>query len=98
MRIYSGANGDFTLYEDQGDSYDYEHGAYSTILFHWDDKAQTLGIGDRHGTFPGMLEHRTFHVVIVREGDGTDIAPSSRPDATIEYEGKARSEQIRPGS
>ena len=94
LRIYPGANGDFTLYEDEGDSYDYERGAYSTIPLHWDDKARTLTIGDRQGAFPGMLEHRTFQVVIVREGNGTGMASSSQPDATIEYFGKARSERI----
>lgn len=94
LRIYSGANGDFTLYEDQGDSYDYERGAYSTIPLHWDDKARTLSIGDRHGSFPGMLEHRTFNVVIVREGNGTGITPSSQADAKIAYQGKATSVQV----
>jgi alpha-D-xyloside xylohydrolase len=96
LRIYSGANGKFTLYEDQGDSYDYEHGAYSTIPIHWNDQAKTLTIGDRQGAFPGMLEHRTFHVVIVKETNGTGVAPSSHPDATIEYHGKTTRTKIRP--
>ena len=95
LRIYSGADGDFTLYEDQGDSYAYEHGAYSTTPFHWDDKTKTLTIGDRKGNFPGMLEHRIFHAVIVREGNGTGITPSSQPDTTIEYHGKATSAKVR---
>ncbi|HKW17973.1 MAG TPA: TIM-barrel domain-containing protein [Terriglobales bacterium] len=89
LRIYSGANGDFTLYEDQADSYDYEHGAYSTIPLHWDDKTATLSIGDRKGNFPGMLEHRTFHIVRVTAGHGVGVAPASGFDATIEYGGHA---------
>jgi alpha-D-xyloside xylohydrolase len=96
LRIYSGADGDFNLYEDQGDSYDYEHGAYSVIPIHWDDKARTLTIGERHGTFSGILDHRTFQAVIVRETHGTGIAPSSQPDATIEYTGKAASVVLTP--
>jgi alpha-D-xyloside xylohydrolase len=47
------------------------------------------------GTFPGMLEHRTFRVVIVREGHGTGIASTSEPDATVEYDGKAASVHIQ---
>ena len=47
IRIYPGADGDFTLYEDEGDNYDYEHGAYSVIPLHWDDKASTLTVGER---------------------------------------------------
>jgi alpha-D-xyloside xylohydrolase len=96
LRIYPGANGDFNLYEDEGDSYDYEHGAYSVIPIHWDDTARTLRIGDRQGRFPGMLQDRTFRVVIVVEGHGTGVAPAPQPDATIEYEGAAKSVLVQP--
>ena len=51
LRLYAGANGDFSLYEDEGDNYDYEHGAHSIIPMHWDDKSATLTIGDRRGSF-----------------------------------------------
>jgi alpha-D-xyloside xylohydrolase len=94
LRIYPGTNADFTLYEDEGDSYDYEHGAYSVIPLHWDENSQTLTIGDRRGSFPKMLEHRTFRVVIVRDGHGTGIASSSAPDTTVEYEGTAISRHL----
>lgn len=89
LRVYSGADGDFTLYEDAGDSYDYEHGAYSTVPMHWDDKTGTLTIGDRKGSFPAMLDHRTFHIVRVTNGHGVGIAPTSEFDATVEYSGRA---------
>jgi alpha-D-xyloside xylohydrolase len=95
LRVYPGASGDFSLYEDEGDNYDYEHGGYSVIPIRWDDGAQTLTIGDRRGRFPGMLEHRTFRIVLVREGHGTGITPSSEPDATIEYQGKATTAELR---
>ncbi|MBV9342743.1 MAG: DUF5110 domain-containing protein, partial [Acidobacteria bacterium] len=81
LRIYPGANGDFNLYEDDGDSYDYEHGAYSLIPLHWDQEARLLTIGDRRGSFPGMLEHRTFHAVFVRDGQGIGVAAVAKPDA-----------------
>ena len=63
IRVYPGANGSFTLYEDEGDSYNYEKGAYSTITFDWNDKSRTLTIGERKGSFPGMLTSRQFTVV-----------------------------------
>src|SRR5258708_29225478 len=47
VRIYRGADGAFTLYEDEGDSYRYEQGAYTVIPFHWNEAAKTLTIGDR---------------------------------------------------
>jgi alpha-D-xyloside xylohydrolase len=96
LRIYAGANGEFSLYDDKGDGYDYEQGAHSVIPMRWNDKDEKLTIGDRQGSFPGMLEHRTFHVVRVADGHGTGIAPASDPDATIEYDGKATSVQLRP--
>lgn len=67
--IYPGANATFTLYEDEGDNYNYEKGAYSTIEFKWNDSKQKLTIGAVQGEFPGMLKNRTFNVRIVgKEG------------------------------
>jgi alpha-D-xyloside xylohydrolase len=96
LRVYAGANGDFTLYEDEGDNYDYEHGTRCVIPIHWDDKFSTLTIGAREGSFPGMLERRTFRVVIVRNGRGTGIANSAEPDGTVAYDGKAVSVHVQP--
>ena len=95
LRIYPGKSADFMLYEDKGDGYDYEHGAYSEIPIHWDDQAERLTIGDRRGNFPGMLGHRTFRVVVVRDGQGTGITSSAKPDASIEYEGRTTSMNVR---
>ena len=94
LRIYAGADGDFTLYEDEGDSYDYEHGAHSVIPMHWDDKAERLTVGDRRGSFPGMLEHRTFRVVRVTEAHGVGISTPKKFDATIDFTGKSVSVHV----
>ena len=64
IRVYPGANGCFTLYEDEGDSYSYERGVYSTITFSWNDKTRQLTIGARKGEFLGMLMSRRFTVVL----------------------------------
>ena len=63
LHIYPGADGTFTLYEDEGDGYRYEEGIYTTITFHWNDKARKLTIGQRKGQYPGMLQQRTFTVI-----------------------------------
>ncbi|HEX7573072.1 MAG TPA: TIM-barrel domain-containing protein [Bacteroidota bacterium] len=89
LRVYRGASGDFTLYEDEGDSYDYEKGAYALIPFHWDDARQVLSIGERRGRFPGMRETRVFRVVFVSRGRGTGIQPTERPDRIVRYSGGA---------
>ena len=64
LRIYPGADGSFTLYEDEGDNYNYEKGTYSVIQFSWIEKTHTLTIGDRQGRYPGMLQNRQFTVVM----------------------------------
>lgn len=65
IRVYPGADADFTLYEDEGDNYNYEHGICATITFHWNDQAKTLTIGKRNGNYPGMLTQRTFLVKLM---------------------------------
>ena len=64
LRIYPGADGSFLLYEDEGDNYNYEKGAYSTIAFQWNDRTRTLTIADRQGSYPGMLQNRQFTLVL----------------------------------
>jgi alpha-D-xyloside xylohydrolase len=88
LRIYRGANGAFTLYEDENDSYDYEKGVYATIPLSWSDVTHTLTIGDRSGSFPGMLEKRTFRVVFVGENHGTGGGLTETVDKTVQYAGK----------
>ena len=83
LRIYPGADGDFTLYEDEGDTYHYEKGIFATIPIHWNDKEKTLSIAARDGSFPGMLAERTFQVVLVKPGHGKGIDVTSLPDQTM---------------
>jgi alpha-D-xyloside xylohydrolase len=88
LRVYRGADGQFTLYEDENDNYNYEKGVYATIPFRWDDAHQVLTIGDRRGEFPGMLAQRTFQIVFVKEDHGTGIEPVTSPDKVVQYSGK----------
>ena len=62
IRIYPGADGDFTLYEDEGDNYNYEKGMYATIHFHWDNANNTLTIGKQKGNYPGIIKDRQFNI------------------------------------
>ena len=87
LRIYRGANGDFTIYEDENDNYNYEKGAYATIPLHWDDTSHTLTIGERKGQFPGMLQNRTFHIVFVADNHGVGVNPTDEADKAVQYSG-----------
>src|ERR1035437_8789784 len=88
LRVYRGADGEFTLYEDEGDNYNYEKGASATIPFAWDESKQTLTIGKRSGNFHGMLKERTIRVVFVSPGHGIGPAAENSPSTVVQYTGK----------
>jgi alpha-D-xyloside xylohydrolase len=87
LRVYTGANAEFTLYEDENSNYNYEKGVYATIPIKWDESAKVLTIGSRLGEFPGMLKRRTFAIVFVGENHGTGVEISTKVDKTITYNG-----------
>ena len=64
IRVYPGKNGAFTLYEDEGDNYNYENGKYTEIQFTWNDTARTLTIADRKGSYDGITNTRTSRIVL----------------------------------
>jgi alpha-D-xyloside xylohydrolase len=88
LRVYPGADGSFTLYDDAGDGYAYEHGEYSTIPLQWSNKVATLTIGTRQGSFPGMQNERTFRVVLVKPSHGSGNGLTADADQTVRYTGK----------
>ncbi len=63
--VYMGADGEFTLYEDENVNYNYEKDMFSKIRFSYNDKMRLLSIEEREGEFPGMLVDRTFRVIPV---------------------------------
>ena len=77
INVYPGADGTFTLYEDEGDNYNYESGAYTEIPMKWNDTSHTLTIGSKKGSYNGMLSERKF---TVRTPNGNE--------KTITYKGK----------
>jgi alpha-D-xyloside xylohydrolase len=95
LRVYAGADGAFTLYDDAGDSYDYEKGAHSTIAIRWDDASKTLSFGAREGSFPELEKSLVFRVVMVRTnyGTGPEVSPSA--DKEVKYDGSAVSVSMR---
>ena len=89
LRIYPGADGDFTLYEDENDNYDYTKGQHATIALHWNDAEHTLTIGARQGSYPGMAPQHTFRVVVVGKDHGTGIGETASANTTATYYGQA---------
>ena len=75
--LYPGADGTFTLYEDDGTTRAYEQNQYSRITFQWDEVRHRLTISKRMGKYQGMTTHRTFRIKVAGGGQ-----------TTINYQGK----------
>ncbi len=89
VRIYPGADAEFTLYEDENDNYNYEKGIFSTIKMNWNDRTRTFTINDQTGSFPGMLKSRTFNIVLVNQQNGCGADLVTKFNKTVKYNGKA---------
>jgi len=88
LYVYTGVDGAFSLYEDDGLTYGYENGTFSTIPIRWSEETKTLTIGRRQGRFPGMLEKRTFEVVFVSRNRAAGFSFTPRPDRSVDYAGQ----------
>ena len=87
LYVYGGKDGEFKLYEDDGESYDYEKGQYARIPFKFDNKTQTLTIEKREGSYKGMLEERSFNIVYVTPEKPIGYNPDAKGQV-VKYDGK----------
>lgn len=88
LNVYAGADGGFTLYEDEGLTYDYAHGAFSLIPIRWNDAQHTLTISQREGSFKGMSKERTFNVVLITKNRPAGFSSPPAPERSAKYNGK----------
>lgn len=94
IRIYGGADGTFTLYDDEGDNYNYEKGNYTEIPFAWSEASQRLTIGNRKGEFAGLPKRYHFRVMLITPQTGSQSGATQLQD--IEYSGKQIRIKIKP--
>ena len=87
VRDLSGCDGEFTLYEDEDDNYNYEKGKYTTVRMTWSDKDRQLTIHPRQGSYGGMLQNRNFRIVVVDNLKGLGLDNESYT-VNVEYKGK----------
>ena len=88
LYVYAGADGRFTLYEDDGASFAYEKGAASEIPFAWREATRTLSIGARQGSFTGMSSSRTFNVVLVDRDHPAGAGDPAAAGRSTLYDGR----------
>ena len=67
LRIYPGRDGVFTLYQDEGDNYNYEKGFFATIQLRWDDENRRIILEERKGKYPGMSVTLEFSISVIGE-------------------------------
>jgi alpha-D-xyloside xylohydrolase len=88
LYVYEGADGAFSLYEDEGLNYNYERGSFTRIRLDWDNESRTLKIGKREGEFAGMLKERKFEIVLVSKTKPVGFSFTPKVDRTISYNGE----------
>ena len=93
--VYAGANGEFSLYEDDGTSLGYQRGAFSRIPFRWDESSGVLTIGAREGKWPGMAERRQFNLRLVSSARPSALDSDRKADATVQYDGAQQQVKLR---
>ena len=98
LRVYPGADGQFTLYEDEFEGYGYEQGHYTEIPMQWDEASQTLTIGARRGEYDGMLTERKFHIVVVTPEKGTGDQRQTAFDEVVTYTGEPLTVNLKAGN
>jgi alpha-D-xyloside xylohydrolase len=96
LHVYTGADGSFSLYEDDGVSRQYLNGAFARIPIRYDDRSGTLTIGAREGSFPGMLQSRTFNIRWISAKLPRGLDPDGKADATIRYTGAQQRVVLEP--
>lgn len=88
LRIYPGADGEYTYYEDAGDGWGYERGEYALTRMRWDDAARKLTIFRRQGRYPGMKATRRFKAIVVGRDDGLGAEPAGGATKMVIYDGR----------
>ncbi|SEW37787.1 alpha-D-xyloside xylohydrolase [Chitinophaga sp. YR573] len=95
LYVYTGSNGAFNLYEDEGVNYNYEKGQFSNISFTYNEKSKTLTIGKREGSFPGMLQQRSFRVVKAGKESPVALSFNNKNGQIIKYSGNEQTLVIK---
>ena len=87
LHVYGGGNGRFQLYEDEGDNYNYESGAFATIQISWEERDKRLLLGKRNGQYPGMPLQREFHIVLHGSAERTIKANYAGEPLVVKFSG-----------
>ncbi|HEY4149181.1 MAG TPA: TIM-barrel domain-containing protein [Chitinophagaceae bacterium] len=95
LYVYTGKDAHFTLYEDENDNYNYENGAYATISFDYNEQTKELTIGNREGSFSGMLQKRTFIINWINKNEAQSLNLDQPAGTVLPYTGEKTSIKMK---
>jgi alpha-D-xyloside xylohydrolase len=87
LYVYGGADATIDLYNDEAVNYNYQNGQYERIKISYNDADKSLTIGAREGTYPGMLQERTFEIVWIDKTNPKELNLKAVPGQTVHYNG-----------
>ena len=95
LHVYTGADGQFSLYDDDGSSEAFRKGAYSRIDIRYDDRSGTLTLAPREGRgWAGMPAAQQVNIRWETPGRALDL--NGAADQTVTYTGRAIRVKRRP--
>jgi alpha-D-xyloside xylohydrolase len=91
--VFPGADGSYILYEDEGDGWAYETGAYTRTNLKWIDADSTLVIGATDGAYPAMPTVRRVRATRISPDSGWHTDTVER--RAIEYHNRHTNIELR---
>jgi alpha-glucosidase/alpha-D-xyloside xylohydrolase len=79
LQIYPGANGSFTLYEDDGSTLDYRRGEWMKLRIAWNDRRRRLSLRLAEGSRMLPPTRRTIEVRVASEKATRSVVFEGRP-------------------
>jgi alpha-glucosidase (family GH31 glycosyl hydrolase) len=79
LTIYPGADGVFSLYEDDGHTFDFRNGAFLQVEMRWEDGRRRLSLELAKGARMFREPERRFTVHVAGEARTRDVVFAGRP-------------------
>ncbi len=79
--IYGGQDGEFTLYNDEGDNYSYENGNYSMIPLSYNGHSKTLLFGKSRGKYKYQEQFKITLIESGKDPKSTDFSYKGNEEA-----------------
>lgn len=76
--VYAGQNAEFTLYEDDNETYNYEKGNYMSIDMAWNENDSRIMFSKPKGDLIPLLKERTFNIIVKKRHTDGSVSSSAK--------------------